>query len=487
MLATCYRVPGGCKCLHRDINLKVIKGPAKADPEGGLVQSVSEVPCKFLEIPLSIMPSGAFVAGYEKKPGEPEIILWERNGLKHGSFQISEEYKEIKQLEWTLDASCLAASFKSGEKAGILIFNRMNYKWYNKLCLLIPEDIWSFKWLSKKGRMLFVRKSGVFTFTDFDNVVHTSTFRVQAEQDFAGCAVIDGKTLFISHFDKTVIPPPWSNYQITLPIETAPLKLCFSQNWLACLDYKNIVLLPTTNYSTNTILILPEEISKEIVEHSVTQFLFLQHKECNYAILHMSTSDPVKDRLVFIEISNENKIVKVTNTLTKKIHTICPNAAYSSILNEETSKRNSAYFSGKTASDIEGLEGSKYIFVQYQDKVIGIATFDQVQQDLNVVQQPFVQMTAAYIGIQEGIIGITANMKLYINSILFSSDVTSYLISGNFLLFTKSTAGMSHLIYIFDLANILPFPLVPNIKNYLGKWHCDFAILGNKGLSCKGN
>ena len=45
MFAINYLIEGlGCKCLTRNLELVVIKGPARADPPGGVVQSVSENP-----------------------------------------------------------------------------------------------------------------------------------------------------------------------------------------------------------------------------------------------------------------------------------------------------------------------------------------------------------------------------------------------------------------------------------------------------------
>lgn len=55
----------GRKSLTRDSNLGIFKSAAKADPEGGVVKSVSEKNIKSLHRPLAWQPSGGIIAGYE--------------------------------------------------------------------------------------------------------------------------------------------------------------------------------------------------------------------------------------------------------------------------------------------------------------------------------------------------------------------------------------------------------------------------------------
>ena len=59
-----YRINGGRKCLTRDFknNLRVVKGPARADNQA--VFSVSEAPVSTLEQPVCFMPNGSYVTGF---------------------------------------------------------------------------------------------------------------------------------------------------------------------------------------------------------------------------------------------------------------------------------------------------------------------------------------------------------------------------------------------------------------------------------------
>ena len=64
MLVINYQINGGRKCLTRDVkkNLKVVKGPARADNQA--VFSVSEAPVSTLELPVCFMPNGRYVTGF---------------------------------------------------------------------------------------------------------------------------------------------------------------------------------------------------------------------------------------------------------------------------------------------------------------------------------------------------------------------------------------------------------------------------------------
>ena len=71
-----YFINGGHKCLTRDTELKVIKGPARADrkakPSENFVNSVSENPLPELALPVAYQPNGSLVAGVQLAVGEGE-------------------------------------------------------------------------------------------------------------------------------------------------------------------------------------------------------------------------------------------------------------------------------------------------------------------------------------------------------------------------------------------------------------------------------
>jgi elongator complex protein 1 len=86
------------------------------------------------------MPSGSLVAGFSIRqlPNNTflrEIVFWERNGLRHGEFQLPDsEGLIVKNIEFSLDTTLLALHCinLTTEKHFILVFIRNNWKWYCK-------------------------------------------------------------------------------------------------------------------------------------------------------------------------------------------------------------------------------------------------------------------------------------------------------------------------------------------------------------------
>ena len=131
-----YSINDGVKCMVRDSQLKLIKGPGRADDN--IVFSVAEKPLKNLEPILSFMPSGSLIAFFDKE--NSKIIFSEKNCLCHGEFNIILDKNTIKSIsqmkfiKWSLDKPMLflvfEAELNSGEKNEyIQIYFRSNYEW----------------------------------------------------------------------------------------------------------------------------------------------------------------------------------------------------------------------------------------------------------------------------------------------------------------------------------------------------------------------
>ena len=131
-----YTINNGVKCMVRDSQLKLIKGPGRADDK--IVFSVAEKPLSKLEPILSFMPSGSLIAFFDKENNK--IIFSEKNCLCHGEFDIIldkniKKISEMKFIKWNLDKPMLLLVFEvevnnSEEKNEyIQIYFRSNYEW----------------------------------------------------------------------------------------------------------------------------------------------------------------------------------------------------------------------------------------------------------------------------------------------------------------------------------------------------------------------
>lgn len=106
----------------------------------GQLDSVSE-PVDGLEGALSWRPSGNLIACTRRTADKIEVVFFERNGLRHGQFDLrftSEELQALTQpltLRWNSDSSVLAVSYRDK----VQLWTMSNYHYYLKQELVFPE------------------------------------------------------------------------------------------------------------------------------------------------------------------------------------------------------------------------------------------------------------------------------------------------------------------------------------------------------------
>ena len=148
MFGISYTINNGVKCMVRDSQLKLIKGPGRADDN--IVFSVAEKPLSKLEPILSFMPSGSLIAFFDKEKNK--IIFSEKNCLCHGEFVIVldkniKKISEMKFIKWNLDKPMILLVFeaelnKSEQKNEyIQIYYRSNYEWTLKYEITKKDNV----------------------------------------------------------------------------------------------------------------------------------------------------------------------------------------------------------------------------------------------------------------------------------------------------------------------------------------------------------
>jgi elongator complex protein 1 len=174
------------------------------------------------------MPSGSLVTGFQLRPIASggisrEIILWERNGLRHGEFVIPGDRQIIvKSLEYSLDTTLLAlhcVDVNTSEET-IMVLIRSNWKWFCKQIVNLSQPLASFKWMfNKKHQLLTVQVDGRVDFIEYQLTYNTSSsnFNHEHSQDLAYTAFVEHKTINLTPLGKFMMPPPMSEKQITLP------------------------------------------------------------------------------------------------------------------------------------------------------------------------------------------------------------------------------------------------------------------------------
>ena len=148
MFGISYIINNGVKCMVRDSQLKLIKGPGRADDN--IVFSVAEKPLSKLEPILSFMPSGSLIAFFDKEKNK--IIFSEKNCLCHGEFDIVldkniKKISEMKFIKWNLDKPMILLVFEAEMNNSeqkheyIQIYYRSNYEWTLKYEIAKKDNV----------------------------------------------------------------------------------------------------------------------------------------------------------------------------------------------------------------------------------------------------------------------------------------------------------------------------------------------------------
>ena len=112
--------------------------------------------------------------------------------------------------------------------------------------------------------------------------------------------------------------------------------------------------------------------------------------------------------------------------------------------------------------EIVDSEDKIALVVQTSDKQVHKVTFhadgNSDTELLYSVPYLFTQMKACLVSGKQVVVGLTSNLRLFLNGQLFSNECTSFLLTQNFLAFVNSTSGLMHEMFIYDLNRPLPRP-----------------------------
>lgn len=190
------------------------------DNEGNL-QYTSEKQ-QGLEANLSWRPSGNLLATTQKVKDKYTVSFFEKNGLKHGEFDIPvNSTTMVENIAWSYDSEILTLQCRDTETntQTLLLYTTGNYHWYLKQILQftsnqkISKVMWDndFDIVNNKKLHVFLQNGKHLSYTWIWNVDHS---RGSGDDDDAIVGVIDGKKVLLTGFRQTVVPPPMSSSEI---------------------------------------------------------------------------------------------------------------------------------------------------------------------------------------------------------------------------------------------------------------------------------
>ncbi|KAJ3653039.1 hypothetical protein Zmor_018957 [Zophobas morio] len=203
---------------------------------------VFETPCKALyrseecpglQPPVAWRPTGNMIATVAESSSQ-SIVIFEKNGQKRFSFDLNFGTVRIKELKWSPCAQILTICTEDSvtNTQNIHLLTSSNYKWYEKQKLTFRRDnpLLDFDWLDSTQFTYTLR---VVTVKEIVKYV----FRSVINNSLGVCGVIDGKSLQLTDFTDSVIPPIMSLKTFT---NSAPINfVAFGQNCVVIVDCDN--------------------------------------------------------------------------------------------------------------------------------------------------------------------------------------------------------------------------------------------------------
>lgn len=147
----------------------------------GSLDSISE-PVDGLEGSLSWRPAGNLLAGIRRLEGRIDVVFFERNGLRHGQFNLRLTKEEMESwgadinMSWNVDSSVLAVCFKDR----VQLWTMGNYHYYLKQEIVLPaasasQEAALFAWHPEKPLRFLLGSEGNHITLSLVKYVRTTT------------------------------------------------------------------------------------------------------------------------------------------------------------------------------------------------------------------------------------------------------------------------------------------------------------------------
>ena len=152
-----------------------------------------------------------------------EIAFWERNGLRHGEFELPDQSLDVVHIDFNSDSSLMALLCTSKDTFSVLICARSNWQWQVKQQITnLTQRIQALKWVQKQ-QLFLAFNDGTFSFTEFDFCYKTSlkSFNHKSFKNLAYVCVVVDQNLNLTPLGRFLMPPPMFEKQIKL--ESFPL------------------------------------------------------------------------------------------------------------------------------------------------------------------------------------------------------------------------------------------------------------------------
>ncbi|KAL7752203.1 putative elongator complex protein 1 [Sorochytrium milnesiophthora] len=193
----------------------------------GVLQSTSEAVDK-LEHALSWRPSGNLIASSQRLPHRHDIVMFERNGLRHGEFALRTANLRVADMTWSADSAVLAVwTVSPGNAHAVQLWYMNNYYWYLKQEITFEQTpVTSVRWHAEHP--LHLRVSTDVAYYEYEFTWDVLTSPATHLPHATAVAVIDGCSVLYTPFRYANVPPPMSLHKLTASADRAVKCVAFA-------------------------------------------------------------------------------------------------------------------------------------------------------------------------------------------------------------------------------------------------------------------
>ena len=207
-----------------------------------VLDSASE-PIDGLESALSWRPAGNLIAGIQRREDRIDVVFFERNGLRHGEFQLRlskeamESWGSAISLSWNVNSTVLAVLYKDR----VQLWTMGNYHYYLKQETLSKKSAsraLDMKWHSEQP--LRCSLSTTSTLLDLEYGLVICRGSTVQPHDHGSVGVVDGKILKLTPLRYANVPPPMSFYEIEARENIIDCAMSKSSRYIAILTKSTV-------------------------------------------------------------------------------------------------------------------------------------------------------------------------------------------------------------------------------------------------------
>lgn len=408
----------------------------------GQLDSASE-PVDGMEDNLSWKPQGSLIASVQRRTNRGEensldLIFFERNGLRHGEFDLRLPLDEkVKSLAWNNNSEVLTIVFYDK----IQLWTSKNYHWFLKQ-ELYSKDIQFAKWHPEKEFTLMYGNDNNVNIVDF---AYKMTQGPTLEPfDNGTSLVIDGMTANITPLSIANVPPPIYFRDFEAPNNIIDIATSLSNDIYAAITKDELVLATILGLEEmkkgshpSIACIYPKiEFSSEV--DTLRQVAFI-----NDSTIGILLDSENLSRIVLINIQDvsEPNVISIIEVFDKVL------------LLRSSFDYNTIVYQTRDGTVIE---------LDAEGQTNTITKFPELVRDFRVkrVHNTTTDEDNRWSTESSEIIafGLSNNGKLYANNVQLISAVTSLEITDNFLLFTTAQHNLQfvHL----NSTHFKPLPVV---------------------------